>query len=102
MVKAEWEAVTYGDSPIDKWQKIIRHLRRFLRGWTKNLSGNYKKEKECLLATINDLDLKAECASLSSAERVWLREANEKLTLLGGMKRQNGLKREEIIQNIFI
>jgi hypothetical protein len=54
------------------------------------------------LAIINDLDLKAECASLSSAERVWLREANEKLTLLGGMKRQNGLKREEIIQNIFI
>jgi hypothetical protein len=32
------------------------------------------------LAIINDLDLKAECASLSSAERVWLRESNEKLT----------------------
>jgi hypothetical protein len=32
MVKAEWEALTYSDSPIDKWQKIIRHLQRFLRG----------------------------------------------------------------------
>jgi hypothetical protein len=59
IVKAEWEAETRGNSPIAKWQYKIRHLRRFLRGWAKCLSGQYKKEKERLLLLIDELDLKA-------------------------------------------
>jgi hypothetical protein len=44
MVAAEWAAVSPGNTPIQTWQKKIIHLRRFLRGWAKNLSGKYKKE----------------------------------------------------------
>jgi hypothetical protein len=35
-----------------------------IKGWAKNLSGFYKKEKCCLLGLIDRLDLKADCASL--------------------------------------
>jgi hypothetical protein len=45
IVKAEWEDETRGDSPIAIWQNKIRHLHRFLKGWAKYISGQYKKEK---------------------------------------------------------
>jgi hypothetical protein len=61
-------------------------LRRFLRGWAKNLSGGYKKEKQRLLLIIDDLDIKAETIPLSANERDELKLANEEL---------NTLRREE-------
>jgi hypothetical protein len=57
MVAAEWAKVSKGNSPIQIWQNKIRHLRRFLKGWAKNLSGKYKKEKERLLNIIDMLDI---------------------------------------------
>src|SRR6266498_3338974 len=75
MVAAEWAAVSKGDTPIERWQNKIRHLRRFLKGWAKNLSGKYKKEKGRLLAIIDELDLKAEIVPLSMSEREVLRDA---------------------------
>ena len=82
MVAAEWAAVPSGNSPIDTWQKKIRHLRRYFRGWAKNLSGKYKLEKERLLNIIDFLDIKAETCPLSNAERAELKLANEKLNKL--------------------
>jgi hypothetical protein len=82
IVKAEWEAETRGNSPIAKWQYKIRHLRRFLRGWAKCLSGQYKKEKDRLLLLIDELDLKAESIPLDNNERAILRKANDDLTKL--------------------
>ena len=82
MVAAEWAAVSKGDTPIERWQNKIRHLRRFLKGWAKNLSGKYKKEKERLLAIIDKLDLKAETTLLSTSEREALKDANERVTKL--------------------
>jgi hypothetical protein len=61
-------------------------LRRFLRGWARNLSGKYKLEKERLLRIIELLDVKAEMCPLSSVERNELRIANDKI---------NKLRREE-------
>src|SRR6266498_1813939 len=84
MVAAEWAAVSKGNTPIERWQKKIRHLRRFLKGWAKNLSGKYKKEKGRLLAIIDELDLKAETTPLSMSEREALKEANERVTKLRG------------------
>src|SRR6266498_728808 len=75
MVAAEWAAVSKGDTPIERWQNKIRHLRRFLKGWAKNMSGKYKKEKGRLLAIIDELDLKAEIVPLSMSEREVLRDA---------------------------
>jgi hypothetical protein len=46
------------------------------------MSGNYKKEKERLIAIIDELDLKAETIPLTQAERATLKDANEKITKL--------------------
>ena len=82
MLAAEWVAVSKGATPIAKWQNKIRHLRKFLKGWAKNLSGKYRKEKERFLAIIEELDLKAESAMLTVSERDALKEANDKITKL--------------------
>jgi hypothetical protein len=87
MVKKEWESISYGNSPIEIWQNKIRHLRLFLRGWSRNLSSEYKKEKERLLNIINTLDLKAETTPLNDSERDAMRVANEKVLNL----RRDGL-----------
>lgn len=67
---------------MDRWLHKLRHIRRFLKGWAKNLSGKYKKEKERLLSIIDELDLKAECNPLNSAEREALKNANETINKL--------------------
>jgi hypothetical protein len=59
IIKREWNSITYGNSPMDTWQKKIRHLRSFLRGWAKNLSSLYKKERDHLLYLIDILDKKS-------------------------------------------
>jgi hypothetical protein len=82
MIKREWNASVSGSSPIEIWQNKIRHLRRFLRGWTKNRSGAYKKEKERLLSLIDELDIKAETIPLLAAERDVLCSANDSLAKL--------------------
>ena len=38
MIAAEWVSVSDGDTPIQRWQNKIWHVRRFLKGWAKNLS----------------------------------------------------------------
>ena len=48
-------------------EKII-HLRQFLRGWAKNVSGEYKKQKQKLMLLIDALDIKAETCPLTAAE----------------------------------
>ena len=45
MIEKEWKSVVTGNSPMDRWLNKLRHVRRFLKGWEKNLSGKYKKEK---------------------------------------------------------
>jgi hypothetical protein len=82
MVKNEWLSIHNEPRPIETWQKKIRHMRQFLRGWARNLSGNYKKEKERLLNIINSLDIKAETVPLSESERTRKKEANERLLCL--------------------
>jgi hypothetical protein len=82
MIAAEWATVSAGNSPIQTWQKKIRHIRRFLRGWAKNLSGKYRKEKERLLGIIDLLDIKAESSLLSPSERNQLKHAHECLNKL--------------------
>lgn len=77
IIAAEWASVNSGRTPIERWQNKIRHLRRFLRGWAKNLSGKYKKERDHLLKIIDDLDIKAESVDLTMAERATLRDAND-------------------------
>jgi DNA anti-recombination protein RmuC len=53
---------------MQKWQTRIRRLRQHLRGWSKNVSGAYKKEKKKLLDKLDSLDKKAEQIFLSPQE----------------------------------
>jgi hypothetical protein len=82
MVKNEWRSIHNEPRPIETWQKKIRHMRQFLRGWARNSSGNYKKEKMRLLDIIDSLDIKAETVPLSESERTCKKEANERLLSL--------------------
>ena len=45
---------------MKKWQNKIRRLRQFLRGWARNVNGNFRKEKEELFRLARELDIKAE------------------------------------------
>jgi hypothetical protein len=58
LVASEWNAIQFGNSPVERWQHKIRHLRQYLCGWAKNLSGFYKKEKERLTLFIDELNLR--------------------------------------------
>jgi hypothetical protein len=69
LIAREWGSVTHGHNPLVLWQNKIRHLQKKLKGWAKNLSGFYKKEKCRLLELIDRLDLKAESTPLTIAER---------------------------------
>jgi hypothetical protein len=82
MIANECAAVSNGTSPIETWQKKIRHLRSFLRGWAKNLSGKYKKDKERLLSIIDTLDIKFESNPLALSDREKLRNAHEHINKL--------------------
>lgn len=86
MVAVEWAAIPPRRSPIETWQKRIRHIRRFLRGWENNLSGKYRKERERLLSIIDFLDIKAESQQFSNSEQNNLKIAHASL---------NKLRREE-------
>jgi mannosylglycoprotein endo-beta-mannosidase len=79
IIKSEWKSISHGTSSMDVWQNKIRQLGSFLGGWAKNLSNIYKSERDHLLHLIDLLDKKAETTPLSSAERVHLNNANERL-----------------------
>jgi hypothetical protein len=53
---------------MEIWQNKIRVLRKYLRGWSKNLNGANKKEKEQITRKIDELDKKAESTILSPQE----------------------------------
>lgn len=60
MVADVWKKEVRGVTRLEKWQNRLRRLRQFLRGWAKDTSGAYKKEKASLLAKADELDKKAE------------------------------------------
>jgi hypothetical protein len=68
MVRDIWMNTTVGCTPMERWQGKIRRLRQHLRGWTKNISGQYKKEKKEILNTVDILDKKAENIPLQPEE----------------------------------
>jgi hypothetical protein len=82
MVSKEWASINLAANSMERWQNKIRHIRSFLRGWARNLSSVYKKEKDKLLELIDELDTKAETAPLNNSDRDTLRDANEKLARL--------------------
>jgi hypothetical protein len=50
---------------MEIWQNKIRALRRYLRGWVKNINGTCKKEKKEILDKLEQLDKRAENTMLA-------------------------------------
>jgi mannosylglycoprotein endo-beta-mannosidase len=68
MVVDIWQSENSRSTPLERWQSKIRRLRQHLRGWARHTAGSYRKEKKTLLTLLENLDKKAECASLSDQE----------------------------------
>lgn len=61
-----WRQSCSGISPLEIWQIKIRWLRQFLRGWAKNKSGHYKKEKKERISKLDVLDEKIKNSSTTT------------------------------------
>jgi hypothetical protein len=59
MIRDLWSNMTTGLTPMERWQRQICRVRQYLRGWAKNVSGQYKKEKKEILNILDDLDKKS-------------------------------------------
>jgi hypothetical protein len=68
MIRELWSSTTSGHTPMERWQGKIRRVRQYLRGWAKNISGQYKKEKEDILNTLDRLHKKAKTEPLQMHE----------------------------------
>jgi mannosylglycoprotein endo-beta-mannosidase len=82
MVSDVWNSTLVVGSPIERWQAKIRRLRQYLRGWAKNESGVYKKQKTTILNKLDELDKKAETVTLSEFELGLKHVLNERLAEL--------------------
>jgi hypothetical protein len=69
MIRAIWTCTTFGQTPMERWQGKIHRVRQYLRGWAKNVSGQYKKEEKEILNTLDTLDKKAEIWQFDHQER---------------------------------
>jgi hypothetical protein len=58
MIRDLWSNTTTGHTPMERWHGKIRRVRQHLRGWAKNISGQYKKEKKQILNILYTLDKK--------------------------------------------
>jgi hypothetical protein len=74
--------VDEGHNSLERWQAKIRRLRQYLKGWAKNTSGAYKKEKKRLLEKLDELDKKAESTLLDQNELNLKHVLNKRLSEL--------------------
>jgi mannosylglycoprotein endo-beta-mannosidase len=68
LVKEKWLEFKVKSPPgaysLNVWQGMIANLRRFLRGWGANVRGDYRKEREKILAEIQAIDAEEDCCAL--------------------------------------
>ena len=72
-VEVDWSRIELSSIPFHsntcglKW--IYMHPNKALRGWAKNTSGAYKKEKKALLDKLDDLDKKKQNTYISMKKK---------------------------------
>jgi hypothetical protein len=96
IVEREWSLVPTVDNPIINWQNKIHHLRQYLRGWARELSGKYKIERDRLNFIIDSLDKKSETTILCDAEREALKIANDEIATLRRVEESKWAQRAKI------
>jgi hypothetical protein len=82
LISGVWNKETRGSTPMQVWQFKVRRLRQFLRGWAKNLRGEFKKEKQELIQKTSELDIKAEATVLDENELNLKQQLGLRLTQL--------------------
>jgi hypothetical protein len=82
LVADAWHKAARGRTPLQRWQYKIQKARQFLRGWARNESGKYKKEKTDLIRKTTELDIKAETQTLSRSELDLKHQLKERLAQL--------------------
>jgi hypothetical protein len=82
LVADVWHKAARGRTPLQRWQYKIQKVRQFLRGWARNESGKYKKEKVDLIRRTAELDIKAETQTLSRSELDLKHQLKERLAQL--------------------
>jgi hypothetical protein len=76
-----WRDESRGDTPMKRWQSKIRAVRRFLRGWARNVVGDNRKN--CfLIEQLDLLDVKAESHLLNQREMEYKHCLSAELTKL--------------------
>jgi hypothetical protein len=96
IVKRERPSISSGDNAIEKWKNKIRHLRQFLRGWARNLSGDYKTERDRLSHIIDILSCKAKTFPLDEEARAILCKASNDLAKLSHDEESKWLQRAKV------
>jgi hypothetical protein len=69
IVKNSYDSECLVDDPLEVWQFKIRILRKKLRGWSRNIESEMKRNKSSLLSTIDKLDKLAETQMMSAQQR---------------------------------
>jgi hypothetical protein len=69
----------FAKSNVDRWQKKLRKLRQYLRGWNKNHASWYKKLKKGLVDKIDAIDITAESIGLTAHMLEEKRRLNDQL-----------------------
>lgn len=69
IIQGVWGATPAHLPILEKWQWILRNLRKKLKGWNRNVDVWYRKLKKEISAQINGLDLLAESGPLSYDQR---------------------------------
>jgi hypothetical protein len=82
LVASVWTSIPNSNDPLESWQSKSRHLRTFFKGWARNNSSAYKKEKQRLPKLIDKLDIKAETIPLSTSHREEMEVPNEQIDKL--------------------
>jgi hypothetical protein len=82
IVTKVWREESRGDTPMKRWQSKIRAVRRFLRGWARNVVGDNRNKKCFLLEQFDLFDVKAESHLLNQREMEYIHCLSAELTKL--------------------
>lgn len=82
LVKANWNLPCPNGSAMDTCQFKIRRLRKFLRGWNRNVEAEQKINKKQLFAEYNCLDIMSETTPLLPEEVDRMKDIKSRLSLI--------------------
>jgi hypothetical protein len=96
VVIREWLSIPRVDNPMLNWQNKICHLWQYLRGWTCDLSGKYKIERDRLTRIIDYLEKKSEVVVLNVVSVKLSKKQTMRYPLFEGLRSPSGLSEQRL------